>query len=287
MSVALETKSKLTTTTTALPPGVSLVFKRELRACLKTFLYWFVPVVGLVIMTISLQPSMAQDGGMLAAKLEMLPESLRQAFGVTVLDFTRPANYLATNLIYVTLTGSLLAGILGATLVAREEAQHTAEILLTLPVSRAQVLLGKAGVLAVYALGFHLLMALTSILSFQVVVGGEIEAGLIASLFGGTAALGVCFGGAGMLVATLVREPRSAGSAALGLVFGTYLLGVASGIAPKAEKLGWLSPFQAVEPGQIIANGGLDTVNTTALVLIGVACGAAAIVRYGRKDIHA
>jgi ABC-2 type transport system permease protein len=270
-----------------LPAAGWLVFRRELRAHRRTFLLWLVPIAGLLLLNLAMQPSMAGDGGVLAAKLEAMPPALMRAFGISLLDVTRPAPYLAMNFIYVTLTASLLAGMLGATLVAKEEAQHTAELLLTGPVGRGAVLAGKAGALAVYGLGYNVALALVAIAASAAIIAGPVEPGRIASLFAGTAALAACFGGLGMLIATVVPTPRHAGNAALGVVLGTFLVSAVAAAIPQAEVLHRLSPFRAVEPGRIVLAGGPPVAALLVLGAVGVAAGLLAVRRYQRRDIHA
>jgi hypothetical protein len=57
---------------------------------------------------------MAADGGVLAAKIKAMPGMLLKAFGIAVIDFRRPPAHLATNFLYVTLGGSLMAALFGA-----------------------------------------------------------------------------------------------------------------------------------------------------------------------------
>ena len=234
-----------------------------------------------------MQPSFGARGGLLAAKLQAMPEDLRKALGLGLADFTHPATYLATNFIFVTLTGGLFAARLGAGLIAKEEVLHTAELLYAQPVSRTRILGGKAAALAVYALAFPLVLGAIAIAVLAAVVEQPLEPALLASMFAGAAAIAVCLAGAGMLAAVLVPDKRSAGGAALGLVLGTYLLGAVSAISEPVAPLRWLSPYRIVEPAAIVARGGLDPVRAGALVLAGAAFAAIAIARYRRQDLHA
>lgn len=264
-----------------------LVFARDARAHLRGFVLWTLPVAALLLVVVSIQPSMARQGSALEAKLQMMPAALKQLFGLGAIDFLRPAGYLAVNFIAITITAPLSAGTLGATLIAKEEAMHTAELLLTRPVSRVQVLAGKVGVLALHVLGYHVVLSTVALVGLAIVVDGPVEARLILSLFGGSATLAVCFGGLGMWIATLVARPRIAGSAALGVVLGAYLIAAVGAVSPELGWLAWLSPFHAVSPPRIIAHGGLDPVAAVAVATIGLAGAAAAFVRYARKDIDA
>ncbi len=270
-----------------LPSAPWLILGRELRANLKSLLSWSLPMAALLVLYASLQASLSGDGGLLEAKLAAMPETMRKALGFQGLSLTRPVAYLATNFLTVTLTSALFGGILGATLVSKEETFHTAELLLTLPVSRAQVLLGKAGALALLVVAFQSVLALTALLSMRVFVPGNLEAGLALQLFAGALLLGLCFGGLGMGLATWVRQSRVAPSAALALVFGSYALGLVSHASERLEALRWLAPFRFVEPSEIVRHGGLDPLHAGGLLLLGAAGLAVALIRFGRKDVHA
>lgn len=168
------------------PDKSLLVLRRELAGNCKSFLLWTVPVAALVALTVSLQPGFAKQGSLLMAKFAAMPEGMRTAFGIGVLDLTRAPGYLATNFIYVTLTGSLLAGSFGAALLSREESMRTAELLLVQPVSRLQVVLGKAAAALLYALAFQAVICTVAIISSHLVIAGDIEAPMIIALFAGT-----------------------------------------------------------------------------------------------------
>jgi ABC-2 type transport system permease protein len=263
---------------------VHWVIARELRAGARTFAAWWIPTAGLLALVCALQPSLAD--GLMTAKVQSMPEAMRRAFSVELVDFHRPVAYLSSNFLYVALSTGIFAARLGAGVIAKEEALHMAEMLYTQPVSRSAVLLGKAGAVAGYAVGFPVGLAAVALAVLAAVAQRPLEPGLIAAQFAAAAALGVCFGGLGMLVATLVRDARSAGGGALGVALGAWFVGALSGLAPAAAPLRWLSPYKIVEPSAITA-GDLAAVRIAALVAIGVACGALAIARYRRRDIHA
>ena len=269
------------------PNGLAVVGARELRAMLRTNLLWLVPMMGFVVLMAALQPSMSGDGGLLAAKLRAMPPVVLKFIGIALQDFHRPAGYAATTFIYVVLVGSLHAAAFGASVVAREEALRTAELLFAQPVSRRALLAGKTAAALAFVLSFHLLLAAGMIGTFAISTDAPLEADLLASLFVGSAALAVCFLGAGMLVASLVRDARRANGAALGVVLGAYLLSALSAVARKAELLGWLSPFKLFSPSRIVEEGGLAPWHTALLVVLGVVFGAAAAIRFEHRDIRA
>lgn len=265
--------------------ALRLVLGRDLRAHLRGFLFWLVPVVALVVMVVSIAPSMMKQGSMLEAKLQLMPEGLKRVVGMSLLDFRRPPSYLALNFVYMTLTASLSAGMLGANILAKEESLKTAELLLSQPVARTRIFVAKALVVVIHAIAFNTVIAVIAIAGLAIVLTVPIEADRIAQLYVGTTALALGFGGIGMLVATLVKRARVAGNAALGVVLGAYLLEVVGALSPDLDWLGRLSPFRPMAPSRIIAAGGVDPLALVGLVAIGVTAATVAGVRYARRDI--
>jgi ABC-2 type transport system permease protein len=261
------------------------VLRHELAAHRRSALAWALPLAGLLVLVCLLQPSLA--AGPLAAKIDALPEAMRRALGLEVVDFHRPAAYLATNFMHVTLVLGAFAGVLGASIVAKEETLHTAELLYSQPVSRRPILAGKALAALIYVVAIPLALSIIPIVVLGATAERPLEPGLIVALFAGVACASTCFAGAGMAVAAFVRDARSATGAALGVVFGTFSLGIVSAVAPAAAHLRWLSPFKLVEGPAIVAAGGLGPVHAVALVAVGVAFAMLAFARYRTRDLHA
>ena len=217
-----------------------------------------------------------------------MPPSLRKAFGIGLADFTRPATYLATNFVFVTLTAALFAACLGASLIAKEEVLHTAELLYAQPVSRTRILGGKAGALAIYALAYPAALGAIAIAVLAAVVQRPLEPALLVELFAGAAA-----------IARVLRRrrharrgpgPRQARRRRRGAGRGPRQLPARRGLGDLgtggAAALAVAVPRGRARRG-IVARGGLDPVRAAALVVAGVAFAALAIARYRRQDLHA
>ena len=163
--------------------AIWLVMGRELRAQRISFLSWLVPLAGLVAMMVSIQPQAAGQNGLLEAKLAMMPETLKQAFNLVGTDFSKPAGYLSTNFITVTMGATIFAGLLGASVVSREDAQRTAEAVLTLPVTRWQVLLGKGLTVVSLLVAFHAVLMTVTVATLVSVVPGDRQLELVAAMY--------------------------------------------------------------------------------------------------------
>jgi ABC-2 type transport system permease protein len=265
---------------------ILLVTRRELSAQRNATLGWLIPLVLLMVMYGSLQPQVAGDNGLLAAKLALLPESVKQAFSLNATDFSSPVGYLSTNFIMVTLGASLFAGLLGANVVAREELQRTAESLLTLPVARWQVLSGKLVAALVCLASFHLVLGTASWAALAMVATQPVKGHLVAAMFLGAFLLGMFFVALGLGIGTLSPQARAAPMVSLGMVLGTYFLGVVGRVSPRAEAALLLSPYRLVEPADILRQGGLAP-RALMLVVTSLAVLAVAFGWFSKKDLHA
>lgn len=265
---------------------VQAFFTREFKAQRNLSLSWLVPLSAMMGLYSSLQPRVAGDSGLLAAKLAMLPPAMKQAFSLGETDFNRPVGYLATNFLIVTLGASLFAGLLGANVASREDTQRTSESMLTLPVTRWQLLLGKLLAAIAWLAIAHVTIGTVTFLALSQVATSPVEGELVASMFAGTFLVGLCFVASGFLLAVLVRQARTAPNLNLGLVLGTYFLGVVAKVTPAVAQLGLLSPYRLVEPAEVVKQAGLS-IEAGGLVLVtGVVLGLA-FFWYERRDVHA
>lgn len=267
----------------ARPPVVLVVLTRELRASFRTFLAWSIPLAGMLALVCVLQPSLAN--GPLGAKLQSMPEVMRHAFGLELVDFHSPVAYLATNALTFTVGVALFASLLGASIIAKEETLHTAELLYAQPACRSRILAGKLGAVAIYALALPLGLALVSTGLLELVADRHVEPAM-AGLWLANAAVALGFAGLGALVAATVRDARTATGATLAVVLGAYFVGLLSMMTSVTEPLRYLSPFKWNEPVAVAAHG-LSVLGVVGAIVLGAGAAIVAIRRYRHRDLHA
>lgn len=121
----------------------------------------------------------------------------------------------------------LVIPVLTMRLLAEERSTGTVELLMTFPVTDAQVVLGKfLATLAVYVLMLVPTLAYVTIL----VVFGASEWGPLISAYIGLFLLGGAFISAGMFSSSLARNQIVAGVVGIGLLLLLWVLGAASGV---------------------------------------------------------
>lgn len=124
-----------------------IIFKKELRANAVSFLVWSVIVGGLMAVCVALYPSMSDSMGEVSELFAGMGD-FSAAFGLDKLRFGTILGFYGTECGNILgLGGAFYAAITAMGLLAGEEGGHTAEFLLTHPVSRLRVCLEKLAAL--------------------------------------------------------------------------------------------------------------------------------------------
>ena len=170
----------------------------------------------------------------------------------------------------------------GISMLSKEEKDHTAEFLLTHPVSRVQVLSGKLAALFVQILILNAAVLLLSLLSIYA-VGEDIPWKEILLLHLAYTLLqieiaSICFG----ISAFLRKGSLGIG---LGLAIILYFFNIIANISDAAEFLKYISPYGYAEGTDIVTNVSLDGTLLLLGMLYGIIGIAAGYIKYTRKDI--
>ena len=257
------------------------IFKKELRTGAVSFLVWSCIIGGLMAVCVAIYPSMSDSMGDISDLFANMGD-FSAAFGLDKLQFGAMLGFYGVECGNILgLGGALYAALTAVGLLAGEEGGHTAEFLLTHPVSRLRVCLEKLAALAALLLGLNLLC-------FACGAGGILAIGedvVWNDLLRYHAALllmqleigGLCFG----LSAFLRRGGLGIG---LGLAALLYFAGLLLNLDQGLDWLRFLTPYYYADAARVFAGEPL-----AGSVASGCALGALGIVLglwwYQRKDI--
>ena len=259
------------------------IFKKELRACLVSFLVWSAAVGGLMAMCVWMYPSFAGSMDEVSDLFAGMG-GFSAAFGMDKLAFGSIMGFYGMECGNILgLGGAFFAALTGMSLLAGEEGGHTAEFLLTHPVSRGQAAAEKLAALAAMVLGLNLICfacGAGSILG----IGEEAEWGNLMKYHGAQLLMqleigGVCFG-----LSALLR--RSSFGLAMGLAAVMYFLGLVINLDQGMAWLRFVTPYYYADAARIYAGEALAG-PLAAGCLLGAAGAAWGLWWYGRKDIAA
>lgn len=259
------------------------IFRKELRAGALSFLVWSAVVGGLMAVCVGLYPSMAGSMEDMSALFAGMGD-FSAAFGLDKLQFGSIMGFYGTECGNILgLGGAFYASLTAMSLLAGEEGGHTAEFLLTHPVSRLRIAAEKLAALAVLIVGLNLIC-------FACGAGGILAIGEDADWndllrYHGALLLmqleigGLCFG-----VSSLLR--RGGLGLAMGLTALLYFAGLLVNLDQGLDWLRFVTPYYYADAARIFAG---DV--PAAPILTGCALGALGtgfgLWWYRHKDIAA
>jgi ABC-2 type transport system permease protein len=212
---------------------------RDLREHWRVLLAWAVTAAALISLQVSVYPTVRKSSAGLKDFIEQYPDVFKKVFRIQ--DYTSGPGYLGTELFSLMLPLVFIAvgASWGSGFTAEEEERGTADLLFTLPISRARVLLGKAGA----AVGSLLLISAICVaalvpgvaLADMSVASSRLLAGVLVC-----ACLGVLFTGFSALLGAVIGRK----GAALGISVGLALvLFVFYSLAPLVSSFDAILPY--------------------------------------------
>ncbi|PFA67658.1 ABC transporter permease [Bacillus sp. AFS015802] len=259
------------------------IFLYELKASRKSTLTWTLVLVALMMLFMSMFPSISKEIDEFKKLLEGFPEGVRKALGIEVESIGSLNGYYSYIFLYITLCGAIQAMNLGISICSKEIREKTADFLLTKPVTRTRILSSKV------------LAALTSILITNIVY--VISAIVVANIVKVEAfSLNVFFlisitllftqlimFSIGMLIAVVFSKVKSVISLSLGVVFAFFLTGM---VAATEEASRYFTPFKYFDYTYIMNHESYEwSFLVVGIALIAVSLIAGFII-YNKKDIH-
>lgn len=258
------------------------IFFHELRRGRAAFAIWTGVIAFMLILCMALYPEMKEEMSDMNTLFANLG-SFTAAFGMDLVNFGEAMGFYAIecgNILGI--GGAFYAALLGIGALSKEEKEHTAEFLLTHPITRLSVMGQKLAAVLVQLLVMNLMITAVSAISFQI-IGEPVKTEVffllhIAFLVMQLEIAAVCFGISAFL--------RGGGlGIGLGMAAVLYFLNIAANISDQARMLRFITPFAYAEAADIAAKSSIDG----SLMGLGILYAAVVLligmIYYRRKDI--
>lgn len=146
-----------------------ILFRHELRRGFKSLMIWTVTVCLMILVCVVIYPEF-KDGMVDMAETFSSMGAFSAAFGVDKMNLGTLIGYYALECGNILgLGGAVFAALLGISALAKEEADGTAEFLLTHPISRTRYMWEKLAAVLAQVLILNLAVALTSALAIAAI----------------------------------------------------------------------------------------------------------------------
>lgn len=260
------------------------IFFHEIRRGRVAFIIWTGVIAFMIMICMALYPEMKEQMAGLNALFANMG-SFTAAFGMDQVSFGEVMGFYAIECGNILgLGGAFYAALLGIAALAKEEKEHTAEFLLTHPISRLSIIGQKLAAIAAQLLVMNLLITAVSALSFRV-IGETLQSRefllLHAAFFVLQLEIAVlCFGISAFL--------RGSGlGIGIGIAAVLYFLNIIANISKSADLLRYVTPFAYAEASDIVSECSIDGGLMALGILYAVLALAAGTIFYRKKDIAA
>lgn len=258
------------------------IFMHELRRGRTALLIWAGAISFILGICVLIYPEMSVQmgdvGGMFA---EM--GGFSEAFGMDRINFGEFIGFFGVECGNVLgLGGAFFAALLGISALAKEEKEHTAEFLLTHPVSRYRIIAGKLCAVIVQIIVLNAVAVCVTALSV-LAIGEEAPVKTLALLFLAYFLLQIETAAVTFGISAFLK--RGGPGIGIGLAAAFYFMNIIANLVQDTKFLKFITPFGYTEGADIITESAIDGRYLAAGMIFAALGIAAAFWRYGGKDI--
>lgn len=251
----------------------------------RSYVIWTLGLLAMVGIQLSVYPTVRSSAAGLATFLDNYPEALKQIFRME--DYTSGAGYLSTELFSMMLPLIFISigASWGANATAQEEERRTADILLTLPISRVRILSIKiaTAVLSQFLLATILVLALVIGIGFVDLSLGTSK--IIAGALTG-ALLGILFNSVATFLGAAWGKRSIALGGAIGLAISGFLFYSLAPLVDTFKRITPINPFQWTLGSRPLFDG-IDVGYTILSLTVTMGFYIASVAVFKRRDIQA
>lgn len=260
------------------------IWQSEWKQNIKTFCIWGIILGGLVLMVMAIYPSFTADMDTMQEMYSSMG-SFSNMFGLDKISIATAEGFYGVEAgVMLLLGGAMYAAMIGISALSKEEERHTAEFLLTHPVSRSKVILEKLFYVVTGICGMNLVFLAAGAVGFLIAKEDVFSKNFCLFHFG-IFLLMLEIGIFAFGISAFLRQ--SAVGVGLGMAALLYFCSLLVNMSEKFEWLKYVTPFQYADVSYIYTEGHLDG----RLIGIGFAAAIAVFVigfvKYLRKDIAA
>jgi len=240
------------------------MLKRELKINLKSLIIWSLILISIFIICFLVYPSIIGQSSELEELVNTLPKEILEIFNMDIISLNTVSGWLLTEgYLMVNLLGSCFFAIMGGTILLKEENDKTIDFLFSKPIKKSSIVTSKLITGLIYILVFNLLISITTLIGLKLSNDFSFNHWFLSSI--APIFIHTFFFCLSLLISNYFKKKNKSITFNIGVVLGTYLIGVLSLMSDKLEFLKYFSPFEYINCKTIITNNSLDVFN---LVLI-------------------
>ena len=262
------------------------MFIRELKVNLKSALIWLGILAGIFFIILVAYPYIidAENLSNIEAMMAMFPEEMLKAFNMDLAMIDTAYGWLKTEgFIFILLVLCCYAGILGSTIVLKEENDMTIEYLTMLPISRTKIVLSKALAGLIYVVAMVVAVSITNLVALFICGSFDVVQYILLSITPLYPCVVIYF--MSMFISTFAHKSKAMLGVALGITFISYILNVLSTISSQVEFLKYFSVFTLADIRNVMINSAINPIMILLSIVLSGIMLVGAILRYNSKEL--
>lgn len=258
------------------------IYLRELKSGFKSFLIWTLSVGIMGLICILLYKSMEESIADMAEAFAGMG-SFADAFGMSTISIATLTGFFASEGGTVHgLGGGMFAAVIASGIISKEEAGHSAEFLMALPVSRSKVVTSKILAVISELVAFNAVCGALYAVGFAV-LGEELPTGkfmlyMAASLLMNTVIAMIC-----ILISTVPGGNKA--GIGMGAALFLYFFDLMARVVPKLEKAAFITPYSFANAPDIFSGESISYISIVTGICIIAICLAGCYTIYNRRDL--
>lgn len=262
------------------------MIKRELKVNLKAFLLWTGILMSIYLLIFLVYPSIIASDEManIDDMLQMFPPELLKAFNMDIASISTAYGWLKTEgFVFILLVTGCFAGMLGGSILLKEESEKTIEYLAILPVKRSAIVLNKYLVGVLFSIAITLAIGVFNYIGLTLSGDFETKQYLFLALtpiFPSLVMFSLC-----MFISTFFKKTNKMFGLGIGLTFVSYILNVISDLNESVKALRFISIYTLADVRNVIADVKINPVCIGLSIGISVLLLFLTLYRYEKKEL--
>ena len=262
------------------------MFKREMKINFKNFAIWTLVLICLFLMVFLVYPSIINSNNIQSINemIKIFPEELLKAFNMDITSIDSAFGWLKTEgFVFVLLITGVYSGILGSSILLKEENDKTIEYLNSLPVKRNNIVISKVLCGFIYIFSMIFIVGIFNYIGLM--LSGDFDKKLylllsITPLLSSFVIFTLC-----LFLSTFTHKTKKIFGISLGIVFASYFLQVISELSKEIDFLKYFTVFTLADIRNVIVSISINPIMIIISTALSIAFIFLTLARYNKKEL--
>ena len=262
------------------------MIKRELKINLKSFIIWSSILIGIFLLVFLMYPSIVngENAKALDEMIQMFPQELLIAFNMDISSMDSAFGWLKTEgFVFVLLIIGIYSGVMGSSILLKEESDKTIEYLNSLPIKRSKIVFTKMISGLIYILAMILLITIFNYCGLLLSGDFNHKQYWLLSITPIFSSLVIYFGC--LFISTFAKKTRKMFGISLSIVMISYLLQMLSSLSETTEFLKYFSVFTLADIRSVIVNETIKPIMIIISCTLTIIFVVLSYISYNKKEL--